>query len=65
MGNDLKTQSIKLAAAIKQVESGGNYDAKGASGESGAYQFMPATWKSWAEKHLGDPNAPLTPANQN
>ena len=62
---DLKTQAIKLASAIKQVESGGNYNAKGASGESGAYQFMPSTWKAWSLKHLGTPDAPLTPANQN
>jgi len=54
----------KIAAAIKQVESGGNYNAKGGSGESGAYQFMPATWKGWAKQYLGDSNAPMTPKNQ-
>jgi hypothetical protein len=53
-----------IANAIKQVESGGNYSAKGASGENGAYQFMPATWKSWAKEFLGDANAPMSQANQ-
>lgn len=40
-----------IANAIKQVESGGNYNAKGASGEKGAYQFMPATWESWSREY--------------
>ena len=59
-----ETDASKIANAIKQVESGGNYSVKGASGESGAYQFMPATWKSWAKQYLGDANAPMTQANQ-
>lgn len=53
-----------IANAIKQVESGGNYNAKGASGEFGAYQFMPSTWKSWAQTYLGNANAPMTQQNQ-
>jgi len=53
-----------IANAIKQVESGGNYNARGASGESGAFQFMPATWKGWAQQYLGNANAPQTPENQ-
>lgn len=57
-------QASRIAQAIKQVESGGNYEARGASGESGAYQFMPGTWKQWAGEVLGNPNAPLTPENQ-
>lgn len=40
-----------IANAIKQVESGGNYNASGASGENGAYQFMPATWESWSREY--------------
>jgi len=59
-----KNSAQQIAAAIKQVESGGNYNAKGASTEGGAYQFMPATWKSWAKQYLGNENAPMTPANQ-
>ncbi len=53
-----------MAQAIKKVESGGDYYASGASGEFGAYQFMPATWKQWAGEYLGDPNAQPTPQNQ-
>lgn len=57
-----------LATAIKKQESGGSkdpYNTKGASGEFGAYQFMPDTWKGWAKTHLGDENAPMTMENQN
>lgn len=53
-----------IAKAILSAESGGDYGARGASGESGGYQFMPATWKGWAGDYLGDPNAPMTKANQ-
>ncbi len=58
------SNASKIAMAIKQVESGGNYQATGASGEYGAYQFMPATWNQWASKYLGNPNAPMTQMNQ-
>lgn len=67
--NETLDPTIKnLASAIKKQESGGNkdpYNAKGASGEHGAYQFMPNTWKAWAGTHLGDANAPMTMENQN
>lgn len=53
-----------IANAIKKVESSGNYNAKGGSGEFGAYQFMPNTWKQWAGEFLGNPNAQPTPQNQ-
>lgn len=35
---------VLLAKAIRQTESGGNYQASGKSGEYGAYQFLPSTW---------------------
>jgi len=65
-----KTQALDpkvkaLASSILQHESGGNYQAKGGSGEFGGYQFMPATWKSWSKRHLGIDNAEMTVANQN
>jgi hypothetical protein len=64
-GTPIATKDVKkIASAIKTVESGGNYQAKGASGEYGAYQFMPGTWTSWAGKFLGNANSPMTPANQ-
>ncbi len=56
--------------AIKKIESGGNYDAKGGSGEYGAYQFMPATWTDWSSKYAAevlkssDGNMKMTPENQ-
>lgn len=56
--------AAQIAAAIRQVESGGNYNARGGSGEIGAYQFMPSSWKSWAGKYLGNANAPMTQQNQ-
>jgi hypothetical protein len=61
----LNKKIIALAKAIRQHESGGNYQAKGGSGEFGAYQFMPATWKSWAGKYLGNSNAEMSRRNQN
>lgn len=56
---------VNLAKSIRKVESGGNFNAKGASGESGAYQWMPDTWKDHAGKILGDSSALMTPENQN
>lgn len=54
----------KLAAAIAQHETG-NQNKAGATGELPTrYQFMPATWKRLAQKHLGDANAPTTDENQ-
>lgn len=64
VGGDTNTAVDKIAMAIKDVESGGNYNAKGGSGETGAYQFMPSTWKQWAKQYLGNANAPMTQANQ-
>lgn len=56
---------INLAKAIRKTESGGDFNAKGASGESGAYQWTPSTWKAHAKEALGDENAAMTPSNQN
>ena len=57
-----------IANAIKQVESGGNYEAKGASGELGAYQFMPSTWDSWSREYAKSAlgvDTPLSMSKQN
>lgn len=67
--NDLSmsqnSSAKKIAIAIKQKETGGNYNLAGATGEApSAYQFLPSTWKEWAGKYLGNPNAPLTKENQ-
>jgi hypothetical protein len=61
MDNDV----INLAKSIRQTESGGDFNAEGASGESGAYQWTPNTWKAHAQQALGDSKAPMTPSNQN
>jgi len=61
MDNDV----INLAKAIRQTESGGDFNAKGGSGESGAYQWMPNTWKAHAKQALGNENAEMSPSNQN
>ena len=56
--------------AIKQVESGGNYQAKGGSGEFGAYQFMPGTWTGWSRQYASEvlkmsvDQLEMTPENQ-
>lgn len=63
----LDPQAVQLAQAIRQTESGGNFEAKGASGEYGAYQFEPATWDLESPSVLGA-NVPLqssTPEQQN
>jgi len=42
--------STRIRSAIKQTESGGDFNIKGASGETGAYQFMPSTWKQFSSE---------------
>jgi len=60
----------QIAEAIKQVESGGNYNAQGGSGENGAYQFMPATWRAWSSDYASQvlqesvAKLPMTEENQ-
>lgn len=52
---------VNLALAIKKTETGG-VSKPGASGENGAYQWL--NWSHAAQQYLGDPNAPLTPENE-
>lgn len=57
---------VNLAKAIRQSESGGDFSAKGASGEQGGYQFTQPTWDTYS-KEFGI-NVPLnnaTPEQQN
>jgi hypothetical protein len=68
MDNQLDQKALALAKAIRRTETGGHkdpYNARGASGEFGAFQFMPATYKNLAKKHLGNENVPPTVENQN
>lgn len=54
----------KATQGTTQYVGGSAYTTPGASGEYGAYQFTPPTWKDYAGQVLNDPNAPMTPANQ-
>ena len=63
-GEPLDVSVVALAKAIRSTESDNNYNAHGQSGEFGAYQWMPTSWSSNANKYLGDSNAPMTPVNQ-
>jgi len=62
----LDPQVVNLAKAIRQTESGGNFQAKGKSGEYGAYQFTEPTWKSYSAKYgITTPLEKATPEEQN
>ncbi len=55
----------RFMAAVGHVESGGDSYARNAtSGAYGKYQIMPASWRAWAYRYLGDADAKPTPANQ-
>ena len=61
----LDPQLVNLAKAIRDHETQ-NRAIPGASGElKSRYQYMPATWKERAGKHLGNSNAPLSLENEN
>jgi hypothetical protein len=50
---------------IPGQESGGNYNAVNPqSGALGKYQIMPQNWPEWAKAAGLQPNAPMTPENQ-
>lgn len=63
-GTILDESVVTLAKAMRIVESGKDFKASGASGEFGAYQYMPKTWSGWAKEYLNDANAEMTPMNQ-
>lgn len=54
-GVQLDPSVVKLMRGIKQVESGSNYNAKGKSGEFGAYQYLPTTYAKYAAVAGVDP----------
>ena len=43
----------KLLKTIRIIESGDNYNARGKSGEKGAYQFSSGTWTSYSIMYAG------------
>jgi Transglycosylase-like domain len=55
----------RFMQAVGRVESGGNYTARNrTSGAYGRYQIIPSSWRAWADRYLGSPNARPTRANQ-
>ncbi len=66
MEDTLDPQVVNLTKAIRQTESGGDFTAKGKSGEYGAYQFTEPTWKTYASKYgINKPLKDATPQEQN
>ncbi len=66
MQDQLDPQVVNLAKAIRQTESGGDFNIKGKSGEHGAYQFMPDTWDEYSrEAGINVPLEKATPQQQN
>jgi len=62
----LDPDAVNLAKAIRQTESGGNFSAKGKSGEYGAYQFTQPTWDTYSKKYgVNVPLTQATPEQQN
>lgn len=64
--SQLDPQAVMLAKAIRQTESGGNFSAKGKSGEFGAYQYTAPTWsKDAAAAGVSTPLDEATKEDQN
>lgn len=53
---------VNLVKASRQIESGGDFSARGKSGEYGAYQFTPDTWGKDSKKY--GVNVPLEQASK-
>lgn len=45
--------AVNAAKAIRQIESGGNYQATSKDGSFGAYQYIEPTWNAASQKYLG------------
>ncbi len=57
---------VNLAKAIRQTESNGNFNARGASGEWGGYQFTKGTWDKYTKDAGISANwGEASPAQQN
>lgn len=69
MNESIDPKIKALVSAIGEAETGPSspdaYTKKGKSGEFGRYQFMPDTYKKYAQKYLGDSNAQPSIENQN
>lgn len=49
--SQLDAEAVNLAKAIRQTETGGNFNAQGKSGEWGGYQFTKPTWQKLNQKY--------------
>lgn len=57
---------VNLTKSIRQNETGGNFTAKGKSGEYGAYQFTQPTWDADSKKYgINVPLDQASPLQQN
>ena len=66
-GEQLDGKVVKVMRAIRDIESGGDYNAVGDLDKGvsrGAYQFNKDNFKTWASEYGLDPND-FSPANQN
>lgn len=62
----LDPQAVAMSKAIRQTESGGNFKAKGKSGEYGAYQYTEPTWQKLSSKYgINTRLQDATPEQQN
>lgn len=62
----LDQSAVNLAKSIRQNESGGNFSARGKSGEYGAYQFTEPTWNNYSKQYgISVPLEQATPEQQN
>lgn len=52
-----------IMKTISWAESGGNYNAMGASGDHGKYQILKSTWRGWCKIYFGK-QLEMTPENQ-
>jgi hypothetical protein len=49
----LDAQILAFMVCLRFLESSGNYQKSGASGEYGAYQIMPSTWQKYCTELFG------------
>jgi hypothetical protein len=62
---NLSEQKVqRILKTLREVESNGNYQARGKSGEYGAYQFRKSTWNYWCNKTIGYEIDIKIPSNQ-
>lgn len=62
-GTPVDPTAATLTKAIRQVETGGDYNASGKSGEHGAYQWLPGNFEASAKQYGLDPSD-FSPVNQ-